>query len=176
MLQSGHHFCNSYAYFRMCLCVVRTNVEELREKSTGDSLEDALNVTSAAFLSITTTGDRVINSTIYAADAPFLKNSTISLPVAVSAGWGWVPSSETCIYVYIGLILSIIFLIILRVICFFTMCTRASVRLHDSMFSSITHATLAFFSHNPSGNGNGHAGCVGHSLCFFSIHQSLFTP
>jgi hypothetical protein len=160
----------------MCLCVVRTNVEELREKSTGDSLEDALNVTSAAFLSITTTGDRVINSTIYAADAPFLKNSTISLPVAVSAGWGWVPSSETCIYVYIGLILSIIFLIILRVICFFTMCTRASVRLHDSMFSSITHATLAFFSHNPSGNGNGHAGCVGHSLCFFSIHQSLFTP
>jgi hypothetical protein len=104
-----------------------------------------------------------------------LKNSTITLPAAVSAKWGWLPSSETCIYVYIGLILSIIFLIILRVICFFTMCTRASVRLHDSMFSSITHATMAFFSHNPSGKRNATLGCVGHSLCFFSICQSHHT-
>jgi hypothetical protein len=83
-----------------------------------------------------------------------LKNSTVTFPAEVSAKWGWLLSSETCIYVYIGLILSIIFLIILKVICFFTMCTRASVRLHDSMFSSITHATMAFFSHNPSGKGN----------------------
>ncbi|PNF34508.1 hypothetical protein B7P43_G10749 [Cryptotermes secundus] len=128
-----------------------TNVEELRVKLPGNSHEDVLNVTSAAFLNITTTRDHVINSTIYAADAPFLKNSTMNVPAAVSAGWSWIPSSETCIYVYIGLIVSIIFLIILRVICFFTMCTRASVKLHDSMFSSITHATMAFFSHNPSG-------------------------
>lgn len=141
-------------------------------KSPGNSHEDVLNVTSSAFLNITTSNDHVVNSTIYAADAPSLKNSTISVPVAVSAEWGWLPSSETCIYVYIGLILSIIFLIILRVICFFTMCTRASVRLHDSMFSSITHATMAFFSHNPSGNGDCHTGCVGHSV--FISHFSCY--
>jgi hypothetical protein len=145
-------------------------VEELRVKSaTGDSSDDAHNVTGAAFLSIA-------NSTLYTTDAPFLKNRTISLPAADVTEQGWVPSSETCIYVYIGLILAIIFLIILRVICFFTMCTRASVRLHDTMFSSITHATMAFFSNNPSGNRNVTLGCVGLSLRFLSILQSVVMP
>lgn len=149
----------------VCLYIVRTNVEELRVKSTRDSSEDMLNLTRAV------TNDHIINATIYAADAPLLNNSMMSLPMAVSAEWGWMPSSETCIYVYIGLILSIIFVIILRVISFFTMCTRASSRLHDSMFSSITHATMAFFSHNPSGKVNSMLGYVGHS--FISVHQSL---
>jgi ABC-type multidrug transport system fused ATPase/permease subunit len=136
--------------------------------------EDTLNLTSAALLNVTVTNDHVINATIYAADAPVLKNNMTSLTVAVSKEWEWMPSSETCIYVYIGLILAIIFLIILRVVCFFTMCTRASARLHDSVFSSITHATMAFFSHNPSGKVNSMLNSVGHSLSLFSIHQSLF--
>jgi ABC-type multidrug transport system fused ATPase/permease subunit len=157
----------------VCLYIVRTNVEELRVKSTRDSSEDVLNLTSAALLSAAVTNDHIINATIYPSDALLLKNSTMSLPVSVSAEWGWMPSSETCIYVYIGLILSIIFLIILRVISFFTMCTRASARLHDSMFSSITHATMAFFSHNPSGKVNSMLGYVGHSLCLISVYQSL---
>jgi ABC-type multidrug transport system fused ATPase/permease subunit len=148
-------------------------VEELRLNSARDSSEDMLDSTTAAFLSATTTDDDVINATIYASDAPFLKNSTISLPVGLPAEGGWMPSSETCIYVYIGLILGIIFLIIARVICFFTMCTRASVKLHNLMFSSITRATMTFFNHNPSGEVNATLGCVGHALLLFSNHQSL---
>ncbi|PNF26812.1 hypothetical protein B7P43_G17381 [Cryptotermes secundus] len=67
------------------------------------------------------------------------------------AEWGWLPSRETCIYVYSGLVASVIILSVCSVICFFTMCMRASINLHNAMFTSITRATMRFFNSNPSG-------------------------
>ena len=61
-------------------------------------------------------------------------------------------SQETCIYIYTALIAAIVILVFLSIICFFTMCMRASVKLHDAMFASITRATMWFFNNNPSGN------------------------
>ncbi|PNF34547.1 hypothetical protein B7P43_G10751 [Cryptotermes secundus] len=67
------------------------------------------------------------------------------------AEWGWLPSRETCIYVYSGLVASVMILSVCSVISFFTMCMRASISLHNTMFTSITRATMRFFNSNPSG-------------------------
>jgi hypothetical protein len=159
-------------------CVVRTNVEELRIKPAGDSSEDVLNMTSAPYLSTGTSSDHYTNPILYVDDASFLNDSTVSLPVLNATEWGWMPSTETCIYVYIGLILTIIFLTVLTVISFFTMCTRASVRLHDSMFASITHATMWFFNNHPSGKRNVRPKIIDSyircSLFFYSILLNFF--
>jgi hypothetical protein len=129
-------------------------VEELRIKTAGDSNEEVLNMTSAPYLSINATSNHFTNFTLHVADASSLNNNTIILPQPNATEWAWLPSTETCIYVNIFLILATIFVIILTVISFFTLCMRASVRLHNSMFTSITHATMWFFNNNPSGKWN----------------------
>ncbi|XP_023714338.1 probable multidrug resistance-associated protein lethal(2)03659 isoform X2 [Cryptotermes secundus] len=63
----------------------------------------------------------------------------------------WLPSTETCILVYTGFIIAIIVLAFSSVFSFFAMCMRASVNLHNAMFTSITRATMQFFNNNPSG-------------------------
>jgi hypothetical protein len=68
-----------------------------------------------------------------------------------STEWGWLPSTETCIYIYSGLVASVVVLSVCSVMCFFTMCMRASISLHNSMFTSITCATMWFFNNNSSG-------------------------
>lgn len=79
--------------------------------------------------------------------------NTAAFPCNTSADcWIWLPDTETCIFVYSGIIVAIVFLSVGSTICFFTMCMRASVTLHDSMFASVTHATMQFFNNNPSGN------------------------
>jgi ATP-binding cassette subfamily C (CFTR/MRP) protein 4 len=66
--------------------------------------------------------------------------------------WGWLPSTQTCIYVYSGLLSLIVVFVLCSVICFSMMCMRASTNLHNTMFSSITQATMWFFNNSPSGN------------------------
>lgn len=48
-------------------------------------------------------------------------------------------------------ILLVLFLVLQRTFCFFQMCLRASINLHDKLFRGITRATMYFFSTNPSG-------------------------
>ncbi|KAJ9591424.1 hypothetical protein L9F63_002030, partial [Diploptera punctata] len=72
----------------------------------------------------------------------------VTIPETTSA---WLPSRDTCIYIYTALIAATVILVLLSIICFFTMCMRASVRLHDAMFANITRATMWFFNNNPSG-------------------------
>lgn len=60
-------------------------------------------------------------------------------------------SRETSIYIYIAVTVGTIVITLVRSISFFTVCMRASVRLHDLMFRSITRATMYFFNTNPSG-------------------------
>ncbi|XP_018392361.1 PREDICTED: probable multidrug resistance-associated protein lethal(2)03659 isoform X2 [Cyphomyrmex costatus] len=56
-----------------------------------------------------------------------------------------------CIYIYSGLIVLTICISFIRSWTFFWMCMRASVRLHDRMFHSISRATMRFFNINTSG-------------------------
>ncbi|KAF4522900.1 hypothetical protein B566_EDAN012058 [Ephemera danica] len=60
-------------------------------------------------------------------------------------------TTELCIYIYSSTIAAVLLISIVRSFVFFNTCMRASVRLHDSMFSAITRATMAFFNNNPSG-------------------------
>lgn len=63
----------------------------------------------------------------------------------------WPPSRETSIYVYTALSIGTIVVTLVRSFLFFHMCVRASRKLHDNMFTSITHAKMRFFYNNTSG-------------------------
>ncbi|KYN17578.1 hypothetical protein ALC57_10155, partial [Trachymyrmex cornetzi] len=56
-----------------------------------------------------------------------------------------------CINIYSGLIVSTIIITLIRSWTFFWTCMRASMRLHDRMFRSISRATMRFFNTNTSG-------------------------
>ncbi|XP_059490449.1 probable multidrug resistance-associated protein lethal(2)03659 [Neocloeon triangulifer] len=55
------------------------------------------------------------------------------------------------VYIYSAVIFLTLSLSLFRSYLFFNVCMQASVNLHDSMFSSITRATMYFFNTNPSG-------------------------
>ncbi|XP_012525065.2 probable multidrug resistance-associated protein lethal(2)03659 isoform X2 [Monomorium pharaonis] len=56
-----------------------------------------------------------------------------------------------CIYIFSGLTLLTIVITLIRSWAFFWTCMRASIRLHDRMFRSISRATMRFFNTNTSG-------------------------
>ncbi|KYN30072.1 hypothetical protein ALC57_00470, partial [Trachymyrmex cornetzi] len=56
-----------------------------------------------------------------------------------------------CIYIYSGLIVLTIIITLIRSWTFFWTCMRASMRLHDRTFRSISRATMRFFNTNTSG-------------------------
>lgn len=65
--------------------------------------------------------------------------------------WRGPISRDVCMYVYTGLIVSTVIITLIRSITFFSTCMRASAKLHDRMFRSISRATMRFFNINPSG-------------------------
>ena len=71
--------------------------------------------------------------------------------VTYDADFGWMPSTETCIYIYMSFIIGIIILTLSSSASFFTLCMRSSISLHNKMFNSIIHATMNFFTVYPSG-------------------------
>ncbi|XP_039765461.1 multidrug resistance-associated protein 4-like isoform X1 [Pararge aegeria] len=56
-----------------------------------------------------------------------------------------------CIYIYSGMVVALVVISLLRSFMFFSMAMRASTRLHNNMFASITRAPMRFFHTNPSG-------------------------
>ncbi|KAH0554301.1 probable multidrug resistance-associated protein lethal(2)03659 [Cotesia glomerata] len=56
-----------------------------------------------------------------------------------------------CIYIFSALTILIVVITFTRSFAFFSMCVRASERLHDTMFRSISRATMRFFNTNTSG-------------------------
>ncbi|XP_067014167.2 probable multidrug resistance-associated protein lethal(2)03659 [Anabrus simplex] len=60
-------------------------------------------------------------------------------------------STETCIYIYSAIIAAVVVVALCRSFLFFTVCMRASRRLHDRMFNCVTHACMRFFNTNTSG-------------------------
>ncbi|KYB27685.1 probable multidrug resistance-associated protein lethal(2)03659 isoform X2 [Tribolium castaneum] len=63
----------------------------------------------------------------------------------------WHFSRDTSIYIYSVIIGLLIIITLIRSFTFFSVCMRASTRLHDNMFASITRATMRFFNTNSAG-------------------------
>lgn len=63
----------------------------------------------------------------------------------------WHFSRETSIYIYSVVIGTLVLISLIRSFTFFAICMRASTKLHDNMFGSITRATMRFFNTNPAG-------------------------
>ncbi|XP_031638154.1 multidrug resistance-associated protein 4-like, partial [Contarinia nasturtii] len=60
-------------------------------------------------------------------------------------------STEAYIYIYSGIIISLIFAAILRSVLFSLVCTKASQSLHDTMFHGLISTKMQFFNENPAG-------------------------
>lgn len=58
---------------------------------------------------------------------------------------------ETYIFVYTGIIVFGTICYACHSFCFFQMCVRISVNLHDMLYQGITRAKMLFFNNNPSG-------------------------
>lgn len=63
----------------------------------------------------------------------------------------WDFSRDVSIYIYSGITAATVIVTLIRSFTFFTVCMRASTRLHNNMFNSITRATMRFFNTNTSG-------------------------
>lgn len=64
---------------------------------------------------------------------------------------GPVLSTNACLYIHGGLILSLFIVGICRSFAFVSICMRASANLHSAMFQSLVSAKMRFFDTNPSG-------------------------
>nr|CAD7458628.1 unnamed protein product [Timema tahoe] len=131
----------SIVFFLFCMCFLAqflascgdywitkwTNLEEMRYKSLLDTNSTVL----TDIVNTTTTTTPVTNSTFLEPDGDL--------------------STEWCIYVYAAITIATIVISLGRSFLFFTVCMRASQRLHNAMFDSITRATMWFFNNNPSG-------------------------
>lgn len=60
-------------------------------------------------------------------------------------------SREVIVYTYAGITLVLLFFAIVHCLYFFIFLMRASIKLHDTIFSKISHATMRFFNTNTSG-------------------------
>lgn len=58
---------------------------------------------------------------------------------------------ELYLTIYIAIAASIIVTFLLRSFCFFRMCVRISINLHDMIFHGVTRAKMLFFNNNTSG-------------------------
>ncbi|XP_056638683.1 ATP-binding cassette sub-family C member 4-like [Diorhabda sublineata] len=60
-------------------------------------------------------------------------------------------STETCLFIYAGLLLTVIFLTLGRSFSFYSLAMSCSQNLHKSLFNGIIYAKMRFFDTNPSG-------------------------
>nr|AKC34058.1 ABCC4-like protein [Spodoptera litura]AKC34900.1 ABCC4-like protein [Spodoptera litura] len=88
-----------------------------------------------------------LNSTMALRSVNNLTESLVQNAYYDSAGL----SRYDCIYIYTGMVIALVVVSLLRSFMFFSMAMRASTRLHNNMFSSITRAPMRFFHVNPSG-------------------------
>ncbi|CAH1113751.1 unnamed protein product [Psylliodes chrysocephalus] len=87
--------------------------------------------------------DNALNATLNASN-PTTTSTTSSYDF-------WHFSRQTSIIIYSVIIILLVVVTMVRSFTFFIVCMRASTRLHDNMFTSITRATMRFFNTNSSG-------------------------
>ncbi|KAJ8918369.1 hypothetical protein NQ315_008063 [Exocentrus adspersus] len=74
-------------------------------------------------------------------------NATVEAKAGPSVDW----STETCLYVYGGLIIALFFIALSRSMLFYKLAMISSQKLHNMMFHSVIGTTMRFFDTNPSG-------------------------
>ncbi|XP_055676611.1 ATP-binding cassette sub-family C member 4-like [Lutzomyia longipalpis] len=77
-----------------------------------------------------------------------LTNKTLQI---VDSEVPYLLSTETCLYIAGGMVISLFLFGLIRSLGFYSMCIKASQRLHDGMFNGIISTTMRFFDTNPSG-------------------------
>lgn len=60
-------------------------------------------------------------------------------------------TTENCIYVHGGLMAALFIFALLRALGFYSICVRASQKLHDLSFNGLISTTMRFFDTNPAG-------------------------
>lgn len=60
-------------------------------------------------------------------------------------------STETCMYIYTGLIVALFLVALARSMLFYKLAMISSQKLHDNMFLSVIYSPMRFFDTNPSG-------------------------
>ncbi|XP_056648643.1 ATP-binding cassette sub-family C member 4-like [Diorhabda sublineata] len=129
-----------------------TNIEYIQ------TLKNQQLLTSTTSIDIANSTEDIVSTTIM----PAASNSTanISDPVHLSEletimanSWFEYPewSTETCLFIYGGLLLVVISLTLGRSFSFYTLAMRCSKNLHRSLFKGIINAKMRFFETNPSG-------------------------
>lgn len=150
--------------FNVNIYCFRTNVEQERWIASHADLQESTHNVSVGYQYSNDSSYSVTSSTFvpnYSNGTEFdeyLDNteSNTTLNGTIWAGYHFLDSegllsADTCIYVYTAITVGTIVITLLRSITFFKVCMRASVNLHDSMFRSITRASMYFFNTNPSG-------------------------
>ncbi|XP_014208188.1 probable multidrug resistance-associated protein lethal(2)03659 [Copidosoma floridanum] len=92
-----------------------------------------------------------ILSQFFASFGDYFISMWVSMEEKSKDGWVGFISREECIYIYSGITVLTIIVTLVRSSAFFNMCMRASRNLHDTMFSSVSRATMRFFNTNTSG-------------------------
>nr|CAD7423626.1 unnamed protein product [Timema monikensis] len=87
--------------------------------------------------------------------------------ISVKNAWLTLSTMDS-IFVYTALTAALIIVSLSRSFLFFTICMRASVNLHNTMFVSITRAKMWFFNNNSAGTVCSH---LTFFLFFFSLHD-----
>ncbi|XP_075236831.1 putative multidrug resistance-associated protein lethal(2)03659 isoform X2 [Lycorma delicatula] len=91
----------------------------------------------------------------YTREIDFINNSNIisddKLSRNLVSGPLFAFTRKTCLYIFCAIMVLTVIITIVRTFLFFNMCMKASMRLHDNMFNSITRATMRFFNTNPAG-------------------------
>lgn len=80
-----------------------------------------------------------------------IKNSPTHVETPFQAFWLRTMSDHVVLIPYTVLIGLVIVLTVGRSLAFYRFCNKASIRLHNSMFFKIVHATMRFFNTNTSG-------------------------
>ncbi|ENN78464.1 hypothetical protein YQE_05102, partial [Dendroctonus ponderosae] len=80
-----------------------------------------------------------------------IKNSPSHVETAFQSFWLTTMTDHVVLIAYTVLIGLVIVLTVGRSLAFYRFCNKASVRLHNSMFFKIVHATMRFFNTNTSG-------------------------
>lgn len=68
-----------------------------------------------------------------------------------SSNWTSPLSRDMCVYIYSAITAATVLFTLIRTYMFFSVCMRASKKLHGNMFYSITRTTMRFFNTNTSG-------------------------
>lgn len=55
------------------------------------------------------------------------------------------------VYIYVGLIVTVLYLVFQRALALYLFCLRAARRIHKKLLHSVIHAKMYFFNVNPSG-------------------------